>query len=197
MANSFQEFTRSILKTLQQLEIPYAIGGSVASSAYGAYRTTNDIDISIKLDLADSEKFIKAFTALGYYVYIDAILDAVIWQTPFNVIDASSGYKVDFFLVGTSPLEKSVFERVQVVAFDRETGDQAVLYSPEDVIIYKLKYFQEGRMPKHPRDILAILETHRQTIDLEYISYWASETGVEAVWSEILEEYHRRLGEIK
>lgn len=97
MTRSFREFTRSVLATLQELSIPYAIGGSVASSAYGAYRTTNDIDISIKMELADSEKFIKAFTALGYYVNMDAILDTVIWQTPFNVIDAASGFKVGFF----------------------------------------------------------------------------------------------------
>lgn len=188
---------RSILAVLQELNTPYAIGGSVASSAYGAYRTTNDIAISIKMDLADSEKFIRALTALGYYVHIDAILDAVIWQTPFNVIDAASGLKVDFFLVGKSPLETSVFERVRTVPIDWESGEEAVMYSPEDVIIYKLKYFNEGRMPKHPRDILAMLETHQQTIDLDYISYWASETGVEAVWVEILNEYHRRLSETK
>lgn len=166
------------------LKVPYAIGGSVASSAYGAYRATNDIDISIKMPFSDAESFIAAFTALGYYVYIDAILDAVIWRIPFNVIDSESGLKVDFFLVESAPLEQSVFEPSRVVPYDRETGAKAVMYSPEDVIVYKLKYFAEGKMPKHPRDMLAMLEMHHNTIDLEYITHWANETG---------EEHHLRM----
>lgn len=66
MARNFYEFASSIIATLEALEIQYAIGGSVASSAYGAYRSTNDIDISIELPLSESERFINAFTALGY-----------------------------------------------------------------------------------------------------------------------------------
>lgn len=74
-----------------------------------------------------------------------------------------------------------MFERVRTVPFAQESGESAIMYSPEDVILYKLKYFNEGRMPKHPRDILAILETHQQMIELDYISYWARETGVEPI----------------
>lgn len=197
MAKTFQEFASNILATLEGLNIRYAIGGSVASSAYGAYRSTNDIDISIEMPLSESERFIKAFTALGYYVYIDAILDAAIWHTPFNVIDAESGYKADFFLVEPTPLQVSLFERTQLVPYDAESGAAAIMYSIEDVIVYKLKYFAEGKMPKHPRDILAMLEMHHAAIDLEYISNWASETGVLEIWNEILEEHYQRMSKNK
>lgn len=149
------------------------------------------------MPLSASERFIEAFTALGYYVYIDGILDPVIWHTPFNVIDAESGYKADFFLVEPTPLQISLFERTQRVAYDTESNAQAIMYSIEAVIVYKLKYFQEGRMPKHPRDILAMLDIHHQTIDFEYIAYWAHETGVLDIWHEILEEHQARMSKNK
>jgi len=197
MAKTFHEFASSVIATLETLNIRYAIGGSVASSAYGAYRSTNDIDISIEMALSESERFIKAFTALGYYVYIDAILDAVIWHTPFNVIDAESGYKADFFLVEPTPLQVSLFQRTQLVPYDAESGAEAIMYSIEDVIVYKLKYFAEGKMPKHPRDILAMLEMHHDTIDVEYVSHWANETNVLEIWNEILDEHHQRMSKNK
>ena len=197
MAKNFYEFANSIIATLETLNIRYAIGGSVASSTYGAYRSTNDIDISIEMTLSESERFINAFTALGYYVYMDAILDAFIWHTPFNVIDAKSGYKADFFLVEPTPLQMSLFQRTQRVPYDADSGAEAIMYSIEDVIVYKLKYFAEGKMPKHPRDILAMLDIHHDTIDFEYIAYWANETGVLDIWNEILEEHYERMSKNK
>lgn len=193
MAKSFSEFANTIIIALEELKIPYAIGGSVASSAYGAYRTTNDIDISIQMPMEQAEAFINTMVGLGYYAYIDAILDAFIWKTPFNVIDSTSGLKVDFFLVAPTPLEQSVLLRSRRVVYDSTTGNSAVLYSPEDVILYKLQYFAEGKMPKHPRDMLTMLEVRQNSIDLEYISAWASQLGLEAIWNEILDEYHERI----
>lgn len=128
---------------------------------------------------------------------MDAILDAFIWHTPFNVIDAQSGYKADFFLVEPTPLQVSLFERTQLVPHGTESDAEAIMYSMEDVIVYKLKYFQEGKMPKHPRDILAMLDIHHQTIDFEYIAYWANETGVIDIWNEILEEHQERMSKNK
>ena len=44
-----QEFFSKILKTLDKLNIPYMVSGSVGSMLYGEPRLTNDIDIVIDL----------------------------------------------------------------------------------------------------------------------------------------------------
>jgi hypothetical protein len=42
-------FVAPLLRIFHDQEIPYAIGGSVASSFYGEPRTTQDIDLSLQL----------------------------------------------------------------------------------------------------------------------------------------------------
>lgn len=197
MTKTIREFTRTIIELLEAQHIRYAIGGSVASSAYGKYRLTNDVDISIVLAKEQFEPLVKAIEALGYYVTWDSILDAIIWHTPFNVIDAESNLKVDFFLVEPTPLEESVLARTRRVMLDESNQTSAVLYSPEDVIVYKLKYFKEGQMPKHPGDILAMLETREDKLDLEYIATWAERSGTLDIWNEILEEHQERMSKNK
>lgn len=196
MNQPYNVFASTIIHLLEELEIDYAVGGSFASSMYGESRSSVDIDISIFLPHEKLNSFVHAVEKLGYYVTWDSILDAIIWKTPFNVIDATTGLKADFFLVEqTTPLEQSIFQRRQRLVYDPKTGDSAILYSPEDVIIYKLKWYMEGRMEKHPRDIGAMLLAQGDALDLEYVAYWVNEIGAQDIWEKILADYQRRLGE--
>ncbi len=193
MNQPYNVFASAIIHLLEELEIDYGIGGSFASSLYGESRSSVDIDISVVVPKEKFEPLTQAVEKLGYYVTWDAILDAIIWKTPFNIIDSTTGFKADLFLVeGTTPLEQSVFQRRQRLIYDPRTGDSAMLYSPEDVIIYKLKWYLEGRMEKHPNDIVKMLVAQRGALDLEYIAYWANEIGAAKVWEIILADYYRR-----
>ncbi|MCC7354286.1 MAG: hypothetical protein IT330_11055 [Anaerolineae bacterium] len=191
---TYREFVKSIITALESLGITYAIGGSFASSAYGEARTTADIDISIVLPFEDAKRFVAAIQRLGYYVFLDTVLDAMIHKMPFNVIDAVSGYKADIFLVEPTLLEESVLSRRRRVVYDPATNASAMLYSPEDVIIYKLKYFLQGQSQKHPRDIAAMLVVQGASLDYDYIARWAEEIGALDVWNQWLAEYRKRSG---
>jgi hypothetical protein len=190
-SNTYREFAASIIETLESLGLQYAIGGSFASSTYGEARTTMDIDISIVLPESDVNKFVQVIQKLGYHVFHDAIVDAMIQNMPFNIIEASSGYKADMFLVEPTPLEQSVLARSRRVVYDATTNATAVLYSPEDVIIYKLKYFLVGRSQKHLRDISAILAVQGAALDYDYLARWSLEIGATDVWNQLLAEYQR------
>ena len=171
----------------------YAIGGSFASSTYSEARTTIDIHISVALPESQMQRFVEAIQRLGYYVFLDAIVDAMIQNMPFNIIDAASGYKADIFLVGSTSWEQSVLARSRRVVYDTTAHATAVLYSPEDVIIYKLKYYLMGRSQKHLQDISAILVVQGTALDYDYISSWAQEIGATDVWDQFLAEYRRTL----
>ena len=41
-----------VVEAMEQLAIPYHIGGSVASSLYGEFRPTQDVDIVAELQLS-------------------------------------------------------------------------------------------------------------------------------------------------
>jgi hypothetical protein len=55
--------------------------------------------------------------------------------------------------------------------------------SPEDVILKKMQYFQEGGSEKHLRDIAGVLLIQGVHIDREYILQWASRLGVSEIWT--------------
>lgn len=137
----FSGFLRSVIDTLERLGLTYAIDGSVASSIYGDPRSTRDVDISVVLAVDESHRFAAAFEQLGYYCPFDVVLDALIANQPFNIIDAVSGFKADIFLVSPdapSDHERAILQRRRREIYDDRTRADAVLYSPEDVIVYKL-----------------------------------------------------------
>ena len=188
----FNRFLRSIVETLEQLGLTYGIGGSVASSLYGEARSTLDVDISVVLPLDRVLDFTQAFRALGYYAFMDAVLDAIIARQPFNIIDAQRGYKADIFPIDAdtpTAQELEILSRLQRHVYDESDGAAAVLYSPEDVIVYKLKYYVLGRIPKHLRDVGAIMTAQGAALDRDYIAFWADRIGAGDVWTELLETY--------
>ena len=188
----FQSFLRSIVETLDSLGLLYAIGGSVASSIYGEARSTLDVDISVILPLEQIRPFAEAFQALGYYAYLEAIFDAVIAHQPFNIIDARRGFKADIFPVDPdqpTEQERQVFLRSQRRVYDPADGASAEVYAPEDVIVYKLKYYLLGRLPKHLRDIGAILSVQGDSLDTAYIASWAARIGAGEIWDALWATY--------
>lgn len=188
----FKCFLRSIVETLEQLGLTYGIGGSVASSFYGEARSTLDVDISVVLPIDRVLAFTQAFHALGYYAFLDAVLDAIVARQPFNIIDAQRGYKADIFPIdpdAPTPQEREILSRLQRHVYDESDGAAAVLYSPEDVIVYKLKYYVLGRIPKHLRDIGAIMTTRGDALDRDTIAHWAGRVGAGDVWAELLVAY--------
>jgi hypothetical protein len=144
----FDGFLRSIVETLEGLGLPYMIGGSVASSVYGEARSTRDVDISVVLPWEQVGALVQAFQALNYYVFAPAIMDAILAHQPFSIIDAQSGYKADMFVIdpeNPTPQEQQVMQRCRRIVYDESRNAQAVIYAPEDVIVYKLKYYLEGQ----------------------------------------------------
>jgi len=183
---------QQIIDILEWLDIEYMIGGSVASSHYGEPRSTVDIDIAVVLPLEKIDVFVRAFERLGYYIFREAVLDAVLTASSFNIIDAQSGYKADIFVVAPTALERSALARRRRSVYDAASGAEAYFYSPEDVILYKLKYYLQGRMDKHLRDIAAMLINLGDELDFDYISSWAARIGAADIWRELLAEYRAR-----
>jgi hypothetical protein len=65
-------------------------------------------------------------------------------------------------------------------------GRNGFLAAPEDIILGKMIYYQEGRHEKHLRDIAAMLRISGHEIDREYIADWSKRLGLDDVWQAIL-----------
>ena len=65
------------------------------------------------------------------------------------------------------------------------------VHSPEDLILYKLRYFRISRQPKHVRDIASIMLTLGKELELDYITSWSERLDLTETWQEVQEEVHR------
>ncbi len=86
-----------IVEILEQLNVPYHIGGSVASSIYGEARPTQDVDIIADMKPSHARPFVKLIGD-DYYVVEDAIRDAIRYRSSFNLISNETFMKIDVFI---------------------------------------------------------------------------------------------------
>jgi hypothetical protein len=92
-------FAVSIGAILDELEIPYHVGGSVASIMYGEPRLTKDLDLMIDA----GERDVRALAARleqEFYIDADAAAEAVRYGSTFSAIHIETFLRVDFFLIG-------------------------------------------------------------------------------------------------
>ena len=169
------ELLRRFAEVLERLQIPYLITGSMAPIAYGESRFTNDIDVVVALPLGLVDAFCQSFPETEFYCYPDAVLQAVRQQSQFNIIHFESGLKIDVMIPDDSEFNRSRLARgVRLPARD---DFEATFSSPEDVIIKKLEFYQEGGSDKHLRDIAGVLKVRGERVDRDYITAWATRLG--------------------
>jgi hypothetical protein len=111
-----------------------------------------------------------------------------------NAIHMYSGYKAELFLLRSGDAYRAqALERRLLVDLGPPLGEVWV-HSPEDLILYKLRYFSISRQPKHVRDIASILFTLEKELEVDYITAWAERLGLTDTWLEVQEEVRRRSG---
>src|SRR5882724_10700168 len=94
-----QALLERLVAAFAQANVPFMIAGSFASTAHGLPRATQDLDVVIDPpDERALENFVTQFPLDSYYIDADAVRDAWRRRSMFNVIDHSSGWKVDFIL---------------------------------------------------------------------------------------------------
>lgn len=165
--------TTPVVDALEQLEVPYHIGGSVASSLNGIPRLTIDVDIVTDLKLKHVRPLVKLLEA-DYYIDEDAVSDAIRRRSSFNVIHLESILKVDVFIAKSRLFDQEEFRRVQLKALE---GSDRSFYiaSPEGTILNKLEWYRMGGevSDRQWNDILGVLKVQGTNLDMTYLQRWA------------------------
>jgi hypothetical protein len=182
------ELLKVLVGTLEKLGVPYLLTGSLATSAFGEPRFTHDIDVVVRLTLAQVPHLCAAFPAPDYYCDPTSAEQAVRQRFQFNILHPASGQKVDVIVATDSEFDRTRLARgVRVPA---GPDFEATFSAPEDVIIKKLEYFGEGGSEKHLRDIVGVLKVQGERIDRAYLTDWIARLGLQGEWA-LIEE---RLG---
>jgi hypothetical protein len=171
---------RPVVAEFQRLGILFHVGGSVASSAHGAGRSTQDVDLVAELH-REHVKPLAAGLAGAFYVSEPMILSAIERQSCFNLIHLPTMFKVDVFVLKRRPFDQIAFRRARLGPIG--LGDdhlEVPLASAEDVVLNKLEWFRQGGevSERQWRDVQGVLKVRGPDLDRRYLEQWAAELGV-------------------
>ena len=184
--------TIAVAEALERLGVPYLVGGSLASSAHGVARATLDADIVAELSPEQAARFVQELGP-GFYVDIEAVADAAMRRSSFNVIHLETMFKVDIFIPKRTAYAEAEMARRQLHVIDGQTGARLVFSTAEDTLLSKLVWYREGQevSERQWRDILGILAVCGERLDRGYLLRWAGELEVTDLLERALREAPR------
>lgn len=189
LEDSLREF-EPVARVLEQLELLYQLGGSVASSAYGDPRGTNDVDVEVDIEPRHVADLVRL---LGeqFVITPEMVNEALRYRRSFNLIPWDAIAKIDVFVPKNRPYDRQALQR-RVFGVDMGNGQVAPYWvnSPEDTVLRKLEWYRMGGEVSDQKwgDILGVLKLQTFNIDLDYMQHWAPQLGVTDLLEKALDE---------
>jgi hypothetical protein len=180
--------TLDVVAVLDELGIPYLVGGSLASSVHGVPRSTNDLDLVVELPGRLVDELVARLRE-RFYIDRDMIVDALKRRASFNIVHLATMFKVDLFTSDRSELVQEEMRRRELVELG-EPPKRVWVCSAEDIVIQKLDWFRKGDRVSERQwnDLIGVLKVQRERLDLAYIRRWASTLGLSALTEEAIAE---------
>lgn len=172
---SAADLLRDVVRALDGADIPHMLVGSFASSSYGALRATQDIDIVIDPTAEELELFVTAFDEDRFYLNPDAARLALADRDQFNLIDVTTGWKVDLMIRKDRPFSRSEFtRRTRITILDVDVW----VATAEDTILAKLEWAAMGGSDRQVVDAATVLSIGGSDLDQHYLHHWAANLGI-------------------
>jgi hypothetical protein len=180
---------REVLRVFTNLGISYALGGSMASSIHGIRRDTLDADITAEPFPGKESQLVAGFGP-DYYVSLPAVQQAVRQRESFNIINTSTGFKVDVFIRKDRAFEQSAMARRLTVYLPDSPSEPLVLHTAEDMILFKLWWYRLGQESAAQQwsDVLGVLKVQAGKLDSAYLDHWAADLGVGDLLARVRQE---------
>lgn len=159
---------KKVATALESQQIEYMISGSVAMGFYTVARTTRDIDVVVELYEKNVDAFLSEFE--NFYHYKPSIIEEIHRQGMFNLIDHTSGFKVDFILRKHTEYAQEAFGRRQRLD---DLGFPIWVISVEDLILAKLMWIQDYQSDRQIDDLKSLFQN--PAIDWNYVRKWVKE----------------------
>ena len=179
MPGEATRITLLVTHTLEDLGIPYAVGGSLASSVHGVMRSTLDVDIVADMHPEHIQPLVAALSK-EFYADDEMMKDAIERQSSFNLIHYETAFKVDIFRPKPRAFDQMQLERRRTAVIATDPEQSVYVTSPEDVILSKLEWYRLGGevSDRQWRDVAGVLKTREGELDLNYLRTWAKELKI-------------------
>lgn len=179
----FDQLLRDLARAFDAAGIPYMVIGGQAVLAYGEYRFTRDIDVTLGVDTDRLAEVLAVTDGLG----LSPLVDPHAFVPDYLILpckDDESGIRVDL-IFSFSAFEREAIKRAHDIIIQGETVRYA---SPEDLIIQKIV---AGR-PQDSRDVQNVL-LKNPDVDSGYILGWLKqmEAAVETPLVDTFQQLYR------
>lgn len=182
------EILEGFATILEQLDIAYAIGGSMASSIYGKVRFTQDADITVEPFDNQADKLFDLLKS-QYYISRDAMYQALRQRRSFNIIHLESAFKIDIFIRKDTAFEKQLMTRRRTLKLSDSLEKTFSVISPEDIILLKLQWYRNsGHSERQWDDVMGILTTQREKLDFDYMRKWSDILSINELLEKAISE---------
>jgi len=178
--SSLRSALSSVIKVLENLKIPYYLGGSVASSAMGLPRTTLDIDIIADVQAFHAGRLADALRG-SFYIDQDQIAAAIRHRSSFNLIHSETALKVDIFIPKEREYDREAMDRRRRESLSgEEDAISCYLASPEDIILSKLEWYKSGGLVSRRQwqDVQGVMKVQGRELDQIYLRKWAPKLSI-------------------
>jgi hypothetical protein len=187
--NNTQDIIQTLtafVSVLEKLGIEFQIVGSVASSAYGAARSTRDIDMVCALDATKVETLVSSLKS-EFYIDKDTVLEAIQNKSSFNVLHLKTMFKIDVFVLNNQSYDLESFKRKKLEIFSDSPVLKVFISSPEDVIISKLNWYRMGNESSERQwnDVQTLYQVQRENLDFNYLDTWCEKLRLSDLWKRI------------
>ncbi len=171
--------TLRIAEVLDDLEVRWFLGGSLASSIHGIPRATLDADIVADLRAPLVSAFLRAL-GKDWYIEEQSIRDAIRNRSCFNLIHLGSAMKVDIFVPKLRRFEGGQFSRALRIPVAEGSTIKIPVCSAEDIVLAKLEWYRAGGelSDRQWGDILSVLRVNAKNLDFEGMRERAIELAV-------------------
>ena len=189
MNDSLGESLNLIKSAFEQLGIRYLVGGSLASSARGIWRSTLDVDLVAAIHPAHASALVETLGP-GWYADAEMISQAIRVGRSFNIIHIGSAQKIDVF-PATEVFHETELERATVAPVG-PAGVPCPVATAEDILLAKLRWYRAGGevSDRQWNDITGLIATNA-ALDFAYTRTWAARLGVEDLLDRAIADVER------
>lgn len=181
------EVLLQVARAFDELQVPYVVVGSVASSLQGLSRATADVDIVADLRAAH---VLPLFDALKEDFYVDeqAVRRAVGQRRSFNAIHFDSLFKVDIYILPADEFSRQQLDRRRREQLLPDAPQMIYIATPEDTILAKLRWHRRGGAASERQlaDVAGVIKVQGERLDFDYLREWAARLGVGDLLEKIL-----------
>ncbi len=190
------QVTLKVLEVFEKLNIPYYIGGSLASSAFGVPRATLDVDLVADIRPEDAT-VISQLLDDEFFIDVDMILKAIQDRSSFNIIHLETMFKIDIFILKERAFDQMAFSRRVQKSLSEESSRKFIFATPEDIILNKLEWYQAGGnvSDRQWNDIIGVLKVQGRQLDFAYLRRWANKLGISSLLKRAIDEGEEVLGD--